>query len=77
MHLSSKIHLRACRPALSRGRFTASRACNTLRWSGMGIPCHCWTIEGLSLLLFYGMTTEEVDRIAGKIREFFGYGAAV
>jgi hypothetical protein len=30
------------------------------------------------LLLFYGMTTEEeVDHIAGKIREFFGYGAAI
>jgi dTDP-4-amino-4,6-dideoxygalactose transaminase len=30
-----------------------------------------WANEGLSLPLFYGMTTDQVDRTAGKIREFF------
>jgi hypothetical protein len=77
--------LRASNPTLSLHylfaasslcRFIASRACNALCWSG-SVSRASWTNEGLLLLLFYGMTTEEVDRIAGNIREFFGYGAAI
>ena len=33
-----------------------------------------WANEGLSLPLFYGMTNNQVDQTAGKIREFFHGG---
>jgi dTDP-4-amino-4,6-dideoxygalactose transaminase len=64
--------LGAFRPTLSRAASPPAVLATPCVGAGWIPRAHCWANEGLSLPLFYEMTTEEVDRIAGKTREFFG-----
>jgi dTDP-4-amino-4,6-dideoxygalactose transaminase len=63
LHYPVPLHRQPCLQFLSPERDTYPRADR-------------WANEGLSLPLFYGMTPGQVDRISGKIRDFFLHGGA-